>query len=124
MFANTIRHENMDEFLTLWNAEVLSCFVYMLRNSTDLISMKIALEGIYHMLNIGRKIATERSSGENMVLSGLENAGALDNFDELQDHPERDIQIMAKETIKEFMPFIELRPRREELKVEENNQIN
>ena len=73
------------------------------------------------MLNVGRKIARESQSEQNMVLVELEKSGALDKFDELQDHPERDIQIIVKEIIKEFMPFIELRPIREELKVEEIN---
>ena len=65
------------------------------------------------MLKIGRKIAAENQSEQNMVLIGLEEAGALDKFDEFQDHPDEDVYATVKKIITEFMPFIELRPRRE-----------
>jgi len=110
VFSNIFRHENISDFLTLWNAKVLDCYIMMLRNPIDTLTTRVNVEGIYHMLKVGRKLAIENNREENMVLVELEKAGVLDYFDILQDHDEVDVQITVRKVILEFMPFIKIKP--------------
>ena len=119
MFTNTLNHEDVGDFFMLWKAGVLDCFIPLLETSTDTLSLILSLEAIYYMLKIGRKIAAENQSDENMVLVELEKFGALDKFDELQDHQDMEVQATVMRIIKEFMPFIELRLIEEEFEDEE-----
>jgi len=121
VFSNTFRHENIDNFLTLWDAKVLDCYLLMLQTPIDTTTTRVIVEGIYHMLKVGGKLANEKNSEENIVLVGLEKEGVLDKFDMLQDHVDESVQFNVRKMIREFMPFIKIKPLPEDSQDDEDD---
>jgi len=119
VFTNALQHESVDDFRILRDIGILDCYISTLNDDSygnyGGSPLKIALEGIYFMLEIGRKIAKESQSEQNIVLAELENAKVLDRFDALQDHNDESLYAIAIKIIQEFIPSIEIKPRREEL---------
>jgi len=111
---NTLKQEIVSEFWLFWDAGLFPCYVSILKASSDTTILRLALEGIYHMLRVGKKMATESQSEQNMVLVELENTGIPNEFDTLQDHQDDNIYEIVTRIIRDFIPSIEIRSRREE----------
>jgi len=113
VFTNTFRHETISEFLTFWDAGVVNYYVNIVKREDYYTAsiLRVTLEGIYFMLKIGRKIMIENQSEQNMVLFELENRGALEKFDTLQDYNDEIVCEIVTKIIKDFMPSIKIRPR-------------
>jgi len=114
---NALKQEVTSEFWLFWNAGLLRCYISILRmHQTDSPSLLKILEGIYYMLNVGKKMAIENNTGseENMVLVELEKGEVLEKFDGLQDSDDEDICEIVRKIIQGFIPTIEIKSKREE----------
>jgi len=114
VFSNSLKHENISDFFTFKNAGLLDCCISILKNENNCLALtlKVVLEGVHFMLKIGRKIALEDQSEQNMVLDELEKAGALNKLDTLQDYHDTDVNEIVTKIIQEFIPSIEIKPQR------------
>jgi len=69
------------------------------------------LNGIHHILRLGDTLGNKNESKENLVLIELQDKGALDRFDVLQDHYDDEIYKWVRKILIDFIPSIEVRPR-------------
>jgi len=111
VFSNALKHGTINQSAELCNAGILNCFIMMLQTTNNASTLKVTLDGLYQMLNLGKVMASANKSEQNLVLTELEKAGALDKYDTLQDFDDEDVYNVVIKTAKEFMPFIEIRPR-------------
>lgn len=111
VFSNALKHGSVDQSADLCNVGVLNCFIFMLQTSNNASTLKVTLDGLYQMLNLGKVMASGKGSEKNEVLYELGKAGALDKYDTLQDFDDEYVYNVVVKTAKEFMPFIEIRPR-------------
>ena len=107
MFSNTLKDESVNEFFLFWKAGVLNCYITLLQTTEDTATI---LKGVYHMLRIAREVAL---SEENMVLAELEKAGVFEIFNKLQRSYDQEIYENVTKILKEFLPLIEIQPKRE-----------
>jgi len=114
VFANTLKHQSISDFLAFKDAGLLDRYISILKdeNNCSAFSLKVTLQGINFMLQIARKMAIENNSEENLVLVELEKAGVLDSFETLQDYNHEGVYEYVANIIKDFIPSIELRPKR------------
>jgi len=116
VFSNALHHGEISVFVSFRDAGLLDCYISILQTENNYYdsSWRPILEGIYSMLNIGKKMAVESHSEQNMVLVDLENTGVLSKFDTLQDSDDDSIYESVTKIIREFIPSIEIRPQRRE----------
>jgi len=114
VFSNALHHEEISDFVSFRDAGLLDCYISILQteNNNNALSWRPILEGIYSVLNIGKKMAVESHSEQNMVLVDFENRGVLSKFDTLQDSDDDSIYASVTKIIREFIPSIEIRPQR------------
>jgi len=110
VFSNALVHAREEQRLELYQAGILNCYILMLESDYADV-LEITLNGIHSLLRLGETLGNKIQSKENLVLMELQDRGVLDRLDVLQDYDDDPVNKWLMKILKDFIPFIEIRPR-------------